>query len=219
MMRYDVGVRRSAFAAVLLIVLSGPPAFAAGAFSDVDSTNPASDAIQYFHDRGVLQGFDDGTFRPDNHLNRAEVAKIITLLSGSGRVLSECRRPGRDFPDVDIQAWYAPYACSAKALGLMRGGSDGKFHPADRLTLAELSQTAVRLMNLVITDALHEGDAWYVPAMQAVAEKQAVPPTLGHAEQTVFVHEFLKEGRKIFHVLDRERVFRADCGREASAHV
>lgn len=46
-------------------------------FSDVPTTHPYYDQINYAVERGWLKGYPDGTFRPDDHIQRAEVIAIV----------------------------------------------------------------------------------------------------------------------------------------------
>ena len=72
------------------------------AFSDI-SGHWAEESINKWTDKGVISGYDDGTFKPDNPVTRAELAKIITLafdLQGDYEV---------GYEDVDENAWYYPY--------------------------------------------------------------------------------------------------------------
>lgn len=48
-------------------------------FSDVDPAHENYQAINYLQKTGVIQGYDDGTFRPAQLVNRAEAIKIIML--------------------------------------------------------------------------------------------------------------------------------------------
>jgi len=112
---------------------SGNQVVSAG-FSDVNRTHPQYTAITYLSQKGVVGGYADGTFKPDNSINRAEVLKVI--LKGSGIEANEAYGPF--FPDVAEDAWFAPFVMKAKALGFVKGnGTDGTFTPDRQVNLAE----------------------------------------------------------------------------------
>ena len=46
-------------------------------FLDVKSNNPFFDAINYMQSQGVINGYEDNTYKPNNPINRAEFVKII----------------------------------------------------------------------------------------------------------------------------------------------
>ena len=59
------------------------------------------EAIKFLKDQGIVEGYPDGNFRPDQEINRAEFTKIV-----GGSVFTEIA--GEDcFPDVHDE-WFAP---------------------------------------------------------------------------------------------------------------
>jgi len=103
-------------------------------FSDVNRTHPNYTAITYLSQSGVIGGYADGTFKPENSINRAEVLKII--LKGSGIEANEAY--SASFPDVAEDAWFAPFVMKAKALGFVKGNeADGTFAPERQVNMAE----------------------------------------------------------------------------------
>lgn len=149
----------------LLLITS--QAALAQTFSDVPSNHPNIEAINYLFDKNVINGYGDGTFRPDRKVNRAEALKIILL--GSNINTPEFNE-GEVFPDVLAGAWYAKFVDKGKKLGIVKGDSDtGLFRPSDTVNLAEA------LKILLITNEIEAKkpfkkpfedvkiDAWYAP--------------------------------------------------------
>lgn len=102
-------------------------------FNDVDVQTSNSTAISYLKDKGIISGYSDGSFKPENSLNRAELLKI--LVEGKGyspdaNVYKDC------FPDVTTD-WYAKYACYAKEQGWVEGYPDGTFQPSKNVNKVE----------------------------------------------------------------------------------
>ena len=66
------------------------------------------------------------------------------------------------FPDVG-EVWYAEYVAAVYELGLMRGGTDGAFHPDDGVTLAESVALAARIHQTYYTGSADftQGSPWY----------------------------------------------------------
>jgi len=111
------------------------------AISDIND-HWANDAIQRWSDFGVVRGYDDGTFRPDNHITRAEFATIIN------RVLRSDATSDATFPDVAPNAWYASEIRQAHATGFMRGDADGTMRPNDNVTREEAAVMLGRAFNV-----------------------------------------------------------------------
>lgn len=107
----------------------------AAPFSDVPSDHPNYAAINYLQENGVIQGYEDNTFRPQQTVNRAEALKILLL--GSDIFVPEIQAQ-EIFPDVIYDAWYAKYALKAKNLSIVKGDDlTGLFRPGDTVNLAE----------------------------------------------------------------------------------
>ena len=102
-------------------------------FSDVDVENKKNPAIDYLYDEEVLAGYEDGSFKPENTVNRAELLKI--LVEGQGITPDE-NTYKNCFPDVTTE-WYAKYVCYAKEEGWVGGYPDGTFRPADSVNKVE----------------------------------------------------------------------------------
>ncbi len=91
-----------------------------------------NNAISTLTRSGILNGFDDGTFRPGDAITRAEFTKIAV-----GFFETTEEDFAGYFPDVDPDAWYAGYVEAAFRTGLIRGREDGSFRPDAPITRAE----------------------------------------------------------------------------------
>ena len=79
-------------------------------FSDVSSTHWAFSYIGEMEDRGVLNGYPDGRFYPENNVSRAEFAKIMTVTAGIPIDTSGSSY----FYDTPSDEWYTPYINAAR---------------------------------------------------------------------------------------------------------
>ena len=117
----------------LLTVPAG--AAAVTKFSDVSDSYTAT-AVETLRLMGVLDGYGDGTFRPDTVLNRAQFCKMaVYAMDGSGEL-------GRYstvtiFPDVKPSHWASAYINMAARKGIISGFADGKFKPDQTVTAGQ----------------------------------------------------------------------------------
>ena len=117
----------------LLTVPAG--AAAVTKFSDVSDSYTAT-AVEALRLMGVLDGYGDGTFRPDTILNRAQFCKMaVYAMDGSGEL-------GRYstvtiFPDVKHSHWASAYINMAARKGIISGFADGKFKPGQTVTAGQ----------------------------------------------------------------------------------
>ncbi len=102
-------------------------------FADIRRTDPNYEAIKYLKDNDIIGGYSDGTFRPNQTVNRAEALKMLMLafnVDVGGPFQME-------FNDVDEGAWYASTLSTAVARGIVKGYADGTFKPANMVNRAE----------------------------------------------------------------------------------
>ncbi len=127
-------------------------------FSDVSSTDGAYEAIQASFEEGLISGYEDGTFKPENLLNRAESMKLLT-------VFFEAPVNGGEnpFSDVAEDAWYAPYVGLAYENGLISARGEALFNPSDTMTYTDF-----------IKIVLLAKDAWGEEEVEDVVEEEDV---------------------------------------------
>ena len=96
-------LRRLIVLVLCLFILAPLPAVAASpTFTDING-HWAKDTIEQFFDAGIIDGFPDGSFRPDQRVTRAELAVMITRAFGLSEGIPLA------FSDVDPEAWYYEY--------------------------------------------------------------------------------------------------------------
>lgn len=160
-------IARVLFGLILLNTVS-TTALAKG-FTDITEKTKNGTAILYLQEHGVINGYDDGTFRPTNNVNRAEFLKII--IEGSKIKLDVTE----DVPFKDIQGsiWYTPYIKKAYAEGWINGYNDNTFKPDQTITKVEALKILGKARNwnlkkidtgkLKSTYRDVETKAWYSP--------------------------------------------------------
>ena len=84
--------------------------------------------------KNVINGYEDGTFRPDNEITRAEFAKMM-----ANALELDLSNYNGGFSDIKATDWYADYVATIVRLGLARGYGDGTFKPNNKITRAEMA--------------------------------------------------------------------------------
>ena len=110
------------------------PLASAASFSDVSSIHANKVAIDYLVKEGVFKGYEDGSFKPEKILNKAEALKII--IEG-GKLKTNDTIQSTSFRDITPSDWFAKYVEKAKELGIVSGNPDGTFTPGKTVTRAE----------------------------------------------------------------------------------
>ena len=161
----------------LLTVPAG--AAAVTKFSDVSDSYTAT-AVESLRLMGVLDGYGDGTFRPDTVLNRAQFCKMaVYAMDGSGEL-------GRYstvtiFPDVKPSHWASAYINMAARKGIISGFADGKFKPGQTVTVTEETltdyETTMDDGSSVTLGSSYTATLTGDAALTCVNNKDGVPPT------------------------------------------
>ena len=121
----------------MLASLLTVPAGAANAtrFSDV-ADNYTATAIETLRLMGVLDGYSDGTFRPNAALTRAQFCKMAVYAMDGGEELGRYSTV-TIFPDVKPSFWASSYINMAAKKGIIAGFADGKFKPNQTVTAGQ----------------------------------------------------------------------------------
>ena len=102
----------------------------AKAFSDVKPAYWAADAIANVTKQGLMRGYGDGTFKPEQPITRAEMATLVAAL------IPQQTKDGAGFSDIE-GSWAAQAIVKVQGAGIIRGYEDGTFRPGNMLTRAE----------------------------------------------------------------------------------
>jgi S-layer family protein len=141
---------------VLAMVLSSMSfAFGASTFEDVADTDYAK-AIETLTALGVVTGYEDGTYRPEKTITRAEMAKLMVITLGYGDLVAGSKS---NFTDTQGH-WADPYIALAAGKGMVVGTGNGKFDPDRTVSYDEVYTMLVR--GLGYTDNCNElkGMTW-----------------------------------------------------------
>jgi hypothetical protein len=111
-------------------------------FSDVAPGSEFYEYVETAHLREIIDGYPDGTFRPDSPVTRAQAAKMLVLAKGWDLV----NPPNPSFPDVPANQWAFGYIETAVSHGVVGGYGDGTFRPNALLTRAQLSKMLALVM-------------------------------------------------------------------------
>lgn len=92
----------------------------------------AKEAITKWSEKEVLEGYEDGTFKPNNKVTRGELAAIIVRVFG----LTDTSAAEK-YTDVEATKWYASDIAKVSSAGIMNDYEDGTFKPNQEATREE----------------------------------------------------------------------------------
>ncbi len=108
-------------------------------YSDVPANHWASEAVNALSEKKVINGFEDGSFRPDDSVTREQFVKMLVeafTLTGSGNAA---------FSDVASDRWSYSVINTAVASGIVNGIGDGVFAPANSVSRQDAAVMLARL--------------------------------------------------------------------------
>ncbi len=91
-------------------------------FDDLDGFAWAKAAISALNARGIVSGYDNKKFAPENSITREEFVKLVVSAFFADKVAD-----GVDFEDVAADAWYSKYISVAVGEGIVSGIGSNKF--------------------------------------------------------------------------------------------
>lgn len=203
----------------LVLIVFFPTIFAHADFSDTQNTK-YKEAIDYLVENKIVSGFEDGTFRPNQNITRAEMMKIILKPEMDTKFTDENLTTFKDCFDDVKDEWYSPYVCYGKEKNVVKGFEDNTFAPNNNVTFAE--SVKIALLGLGMEDQLPSiktGDQWYEPFLNFVSSKYIFsryelnpdkPINRGQLSEIVYKTILYKDGK-----LEVPTTLSVGCGKTA----
>ena len=130
------------FVLVLALVLGSFSMAFAAPFSDM-ANEKSSEAVTVLKDLGVVAGYPDGTFRPDQIVTRAEMARFIVAALGLEQFAVGTTSK---YSDMGQAPWAQGYVAYGTSLGFISGYPDGTFKPNQQVSFQEAASMLVRAL-------------------------------------------------------------------------
>ena len=111
-------------------------------FTDMEG-HWAKEAVEKLARQGMVNGFEDGTFRPEQKVTRAEFTKLLVTVFGLKAAANYT-----EFTDVPAQEWYAPYIQTAAGLGMVNG-AEGRFLPDQEISRQDAAVILYRYLDSI----------------------------------------------------------------------
>jgi len=141
-----VKVRKNAMVSILLVVsvISMLISITMPVFAQTSDITEhwAAAQVNFFLEKGIIQGYEDNTFKPDNEITRAEFVAVLN------RALGLTAKDVNNFTDVSSDSWYAGDIEKAKAAAYISGYEDGTFKPDNPITRVEVAKILSAVLKL-----------------------------------------------------------------------
>lgn len=201
---------------------SAPAAFAqeAEGFSDLPEDHFAYSAVMYLKEQGIISGYDDGTFKPSNSVNRAEAIKLIIAPLVTPEQMAQATEAASSYDDIGEDAWFKPYVELARVAGIVDGPPEKtSFNGANTVIKVEFLKMVQEAfganptgsfseISLPLSQDVATTDDWYYPylryaitsSMVMIGQDGTLMPgkQLTRAETAVLLYRFImyQQGRR-----------------------
>ena len=133
--------------------------FAGAAFTDSADIKVDTEVVDTLVALGVVNGYDDGSFKPNGTVTRAEMAKMIYVLRTGNSDASAYNDDKTSFTDIGSH-WARGYIKYCQSLGIIAGKSNTKFCPNDKVTAQEAAKMLLVTLGYDATKAGLVGTNW-----------------------------------------------------------
>lgn len=128
-------------------------------FKDVPSSHWAYSYVMSLAEKGIISGYDDDTFRPNNNVTRAEFVKMIVGATGLYDSEAEC-----EFTDVPADAWHYKYIASAFVNEIVNGVDEERFGVNENITRQDVAVIAARILKRLNAEIPEVGGSSFTDA-------------------------------------------------------
>ncbi len=142
-------------------------------FTDVDFSTEQGQAIEKMYNAGYLAGYNDGSFKPDATITRAELTRVFNQVF-KYELDEEKAAEMPDFNDIEKGVWYYNDVKIAQSNGYINGFEDNTFRPQDNFTrqqtcvvLALAAGLENNISDITISDEVSPWAETYVKAALA----------------------------------------------------
>ena len=155
----DSGVNLKKVLALVLAFACAFTMFAGAAFTDSADIKVDTEVVDTLVSLGVVNGYDDGSFKPNGTVTRAEMAKMIYVLRTGNSDASAYNDDKTSFTDIGSH-WARGYIKYCQSLGIIAGKSNTKFDPNGNVTAQEAAKMLLVTLGYDAQKAGLTGAGW-----------------------------------------------------------
>ena len=145
----------------------------AGVYTDVDEGSWYYTSVLIAYQKGIMQGYGDGRFGPNDYVTRAQM--VTALARFVGESAESYSGPESGFIDVPLDSWFTKPVSWASSHGVVNGIGDGKFNPHANITRQDLCCIVARYLKQIGIEA--------GPSKTVFADDSAIA---GYAKESVY---------------------------------
>lgn len=166
-------------AILLMIAILSMSGGVFAAYQDVPSGASYSDAVARVTSLGLMDAA-GSSFKPNETVTREQFSKIMVIAAGLGDTAASLSG-STAFSDIAADSEYSGYINAAISKGFITGAVDGKFHPADAVTFAQVCTAAVKVLGYTNEDVPGTWPKNYIEKAKALGLTDGITLSSGAA--------------------------------------
>lgn len=186
---------------------------AATSFKDVSPSSSYYDVIHKMRDQNIINGYEDGTFRPNNQITRQHAAALIYRAMENKYIKLIPVRPTIKFNDLPTTHRNYNQMLLLYAVGAISPDSKGNIYPDKKLTRGEMAHILVKAFDVPLKKVSDFKDMTvYSPYIEAVRALYGNGITAGYEDYTFRPNEPLTRAhytRFMYNAMNRNPDFKA----------
>ena len=155
----DSGANLKKVLALVLAFACAFTMFAGAAFTESADIKVDTEVVDTLVALGVVNGYDDGSFKPNGTVTRAEMAKMIYVLRTGNSDASAYNDDKTSFTDIGSH-WARGYIKYCQSLGIIAGKSNTKFVPNEKVSAQEAAKMLLVTLGYDAQKAGLVGTGW-----------------------------------------------------------
>ena len=153
---------KKVLALVLVVAMMMGFATVAGAADFTDAADVSHDeAVDVMTAIGVINGYPDGSFRPEGNVTRAQMAKMVAYIVAGGEDVGSLYAGATAFSDC-LTHWARGYIAYANTTGIIAGVGGGRFNPDGNVTGAQAAKMMLCALGYKQDTEGYTGTGWSV---------------------------------------------------------
>ena len=198
--------------ALVLVVatLMGFATVASAKFTDSSSIEQ-TEAVEVMTLINVINGYTDGSFRPDANVTRAQMAKMVAYIVAGGEDVGDLYAGANTFPDCKGH-WAEGYIAYANKTGIITGTTTGLFNPDGSVTGTQAAKMMLCALGYDADIEKYVGSNWDVNVLSDAREAGLLKGMTGVAMNKPLSRE--NAAKLMFNALEADVVRYTDKGTE-----
>lgn len=144
-------LNRAMLVTILYRLEQTPEVTEAAKFSDVAAGQWYTKAVIWASSNGIVNGYEDGTFKPNNNVSREEMAAMLMRYAEFKKIDVSATKDISSYKDAtNVAEWAKQNMSWANSVGLIQGDENNNLNPQGKATRAEAAMILMRLVKNVI---------------------------------------------------------------------